>query len=63
MALNNDYDDLMADIEWEDSEIDSGYFNEDDQAGTPMDSWPLSPTVNFPFLLYKYNFVRILSTF
>ena len=39
MALNNDYDDLMADIEWEESEVDSGYFNEDDQAGTPMDSW------------------------
>ena len=38
MALRNDYDDLMADIEWEESEIDSGYFNEDDQAGTPMDS-------------------------
>ena len=38
MALNNDYDDLMADIEWEDSEVDSGYFNEDDQAGPPMDS-------------------------
>ena len=38
MALNNDYDDLMGDIEWEESEVDSGYFNEDDQAGTPMDS-------------------------
>ena len=39
MAFSNDYDDLMADIEWEESEVDSGYFNEDDQAGTPMDSW------------------------
>ena len=39
MAFKNDYDDLMGDIEWEESEIDSGYFNEDDQAGSPMDSW------------------------
>ena len=39
MALNNDYDDLMADIEWEESEIDSGYFNSGDEAGSPMDSW------------------------
>jgi len=38
MALKNDYDDLMNDIEWEDSEIDSGYFNSDDEAGSPMDS-------------------------
>ena len=43
MALTNDYDDLMGDIEWEECEVDSGYFNEDDQAGTPMDSWPLVP--------------------
>ena len=39
MAFSNDYDDLMADIEWEESEIDSGYFNSDDEAGNPMDSW------------------------
>ena len=38
MALNNDYDDLMGAVEWEDSEIDSGYFNSDDEAGSPMDS-------------------------
>lgn len=38
MAFKNDYDDLMADIEWEESEIDSGYFNSDDEAGNPMDS-------------------------
>ena len=38
MALRNDWDDLDGDIEWEESEIDSGYFNSDDEAGTPMDS-------------------------
>ena len=36
MALNNDpWADLMGDVEWEESEIDSGYFDEDNQAGNP----------------------------
>ena len=55
MALNNDYDDLMGDIEWEESEVDSGYFNEDDQAGTPMDSWPL--------VTFYFSTVLITNTF
>ena len=39
MALNNDpWADLMGDVEWEESEIDSGYFDEDNQAGNPS-SW------------------------
>ena len=38
MALQNDWDDLMGAVELEDSEIDSGYFNSDDEAGNPMDS-------------------------
>ena len=36
MALNNDWDDLMAPVEWEESEIDSGYFDSDNEAGNPM---------------------------
>lgn len=36
MALRNDWDDLMADVEWEESEIDSGYFDSDNEAGNPM---------------------------
>ena len=56
MALRNDYDDLMADIEWEESEVDSGYFNEDDQAGTPMDSWY---KITF-FPCPSWNFLRKL---
>ena len=36
MALRNDWDDLMGDIEWEESEIDSGYFDSGDEAGNPM---------------------------
>lgn len=36
MALRNDWDDLMGDIEWEESEIDSGYFDSDNEAGNPM---------------------------
>ena len=39
MALRNDWDDLNGAVDWEDSEIDSGYFNSDDEAGNPMDSW------------------------
>ena len=35
MALNNDWDDLMAPVEWEDSEVDSGYFDSDNEAGNP----------------------------
>ena len=35
MALQNDWDDLMADVEWEESEIDSGYFDSDNEAGNP----------------------------
>ena len=41
MALNNDYDDLMGNVEWEDSEIDSGYFDSDNEAGNPGSSWTL----------------------
>ena len=34
---NNDiYDQLMGDIDWEDSEKDSGYFDSDNEAGNPM---------------------------
>lgn len=40
MALRNDWDDLMGDVEWEDSEVDSGYFDSDNEAGNPG-SWPL----------------------
>ena len=36
MALQNDWDDLMGGVEWEDSEIDSGYFDSDNEAGNPM---------------------------
>ena len=36
MALRNDWDDLMGDVEWEESEIDSGYFDSGDEAGNPM---------------------------
>ena len=35
MALRNDWDDLMGDVEWEDSEVDSGYFDSDNEAGNP----------------------------
>ena len=35
MALQNDWDDLMANVDWEDSEIDSGYFDSDNEAGNP----------------------------
>ena len=38
MALNNDYDDLMGNVEWEESEIDSGYFDSDNEAGNPGSS-------------------------
>ena len=38
MALLNDYDDLMGNVEWEDSEIDSGYFDSDNEAGNPSSS-------------------------
>ena len=38
MALRNDWDDLMGDVEWEESEIDSGYFNSDNEAGNPGSS-------------------------
>ena len=41
MALQNDWDDLMANVDWEDSEIDSGYFDSDNEAGNPM-SWPVN---------------------
>ena len=35
MALRNDWDDLMGAVEWEDSEVDSGYFDSDNEAGNP----------------------------
>jgi len=38
MAFKNDYDDLMGDYEWEQSEIDSGYFDSDNEAGNPGSS-------------------------
>ena len=39
MALKDDWDDLMADVEWEESEIDSGYFDSDNEAGNPTSWW------------------------
>ena len=43
MAYKNDYDDLMANVEWEDSEIDSGYFDSDNEAGNscPVKTGPI----------------------
>ena len=38
MAYTNDYDDLMGNVEWEESEIDSGYFDSDNEAGNPSSS-------------------------
>lgn len=38
MTFKNDYDDLMGDYEWEQSEIDSGYFDSDNEAGNPGSS-------------------------
>ena len=35
MALRNDWQDLEDDFEWEESEIDSGYFDSDNEAGNP----------------------------
>ena len=39
MASYNDYDDLMGNVEWEESELDSGYFDSDNEAGNPSSSW------------------------
>ena len=38
MALLNDYDDLMGNVKWEESEIDSSYFDSDNEAGNPLSS-------------------------
>ena len=35
MALKDEFDDLMDDYEWEESEKDSGYYDSDDEAGNP----------------------------
>ena len=35
MAFKNDWDELEGDFEWEDSEVDSGYFDSDNEAGNP----------------------------
>lgn len=54
MALQNDWDDLMGDVEWEDSEVDSGYFDSDNEAGNPG-SWDqkLLPLFFNPFALFN----------
>lgn len=55
MALRNDWDDLMGDVEWEESEIDSGYFDSDNEAGNPG-SWKTS------FLFYSVLSKKLVLT-
>ena len=38
MNTNDIYAQLNAPVEWEDSEIDSGYFDSDNEAGNPGSS-------------------------